>query len=41
MTLKMGDMIFTGTPAGVGSIKQNDRLQAAINGNVMLDFKIR
>ena len=26
ITLKTGDLIFTGTPAGVGPVKQGDRL---------------
>jgi fumarylpyruvate hydrolase len=30
ITLYPGDMIFTGTPAGVGQIKLNDRLEASI-----------
>ena len=31
-TLQPGDVIFTGTPAGVGPIKPGDRLTAAIEG---------
>jgi 2-keto-4-pentenoate hydratase/2-oxohepta-3-ene-1,7-dioic acid hydratase in catechol pathway len=28
MTLKTGDLIFTGTPAGVGPVAIHDRLEA-------------
>ncbi|MBE9468888.1 MAG: fumarylacetoacetate hydrolase family protein [Bacteroidetes bacterium] len=40
-TLKMGDLIFTGTPSGVGSVKINDRLQASIEDKIMLDFLVK
>lgn len=40
-TLKTGDLIFTGTPAGVGPVKKNDRLQAFIEDNLLLDFKVK
>ena len=38
--LKIGDLIFTGTPAGVGSVKIGDRLEAFIGDRSMLRFKI-
>jgi len=41
MTLKTGDLIFTGTPAGVGPVKTGDHLVASVEGKVMLDFWIR
>lgn len=41
ITLKIGDMIFTGTPAGVGPVKKSDRLQAFINDKMLLDFYVR
>jgi 2-keto-4-pentenoate hydratase/2-oxohepta-3-ene-1,7-dioic acid hydratase in catechol pathway len=41
ITLKTGDLIFTGTPAGVGPVKTGDHLVGAIEGQVMLDFNIR
>ena len=41
ITLKMGDLIFTGTPAGVGPVKKDDHLQASIEGNVLLDFYVK
>jgi acylpyruvate hydrolase len=39
--LKIGDLIFTGTPAGVGALQAGDRLEAFIEGRKMLDFEIR
>lgn len=41
VTIKMGDLMFTGTPAGVGSVKIGDRLQAFIEDDLMLDFFVR
>ncbi len=41
MTLKIGDLIFTGTPAGVGSLKIGDRVQAYIEKELLLDFEIK
>ncbi len=41
ITLKTGDLIFTGTPAGVGPVHQGDHLIASLEGRVMLDFHIR
>jgi acylpyruvate hydrolase len=41
ITLKIGDLIFTGTPAGVGPVKLGDRLQAWIDGRMLLDFHVR
>ena len=38
--LKIGDLIFTGTPAGVGSVKIGDHLEAFIEDRSMLKFKI-
>lgn len=40
-TLKTGDLIFTGTPAGVGPLKKNDHLVAYIGCQPLLDFFIR
>ena len=40
-TLKIGDIIFTGTPSGVGKIAIGDRLQAYIEDEKFLDFHIR
>ena len=41
MTLKMGDLIFTGTPAGVGPVKIGDRLVASIEGEELLNFMVK
>lgn len=40
-TLKMGDLIYTGTPAGVGPVQINDRLEAYIEDRKLLDFKVK
>lgn len=40
-TLKIGDIIFTGTPSGVGAVKENDKLKGFINGDEFFDLKIR
>lgn len=41
VTLKTGDLIFTGTPAGVGPVKNGDHLVASVEGQILLDFNIR
>ena len=41
LTLKIGDLIFTGTPAGVGSVKIGDRLTAYMEDKRLLDFYVR
>lgn len=41
ITLKTGDLIYTGTPAGVGPVKIGDRLQAKIENEILLDFEIK
>jgi acylpyruvate hydrolase len=40
-TLKIGDLIFTGTPEGVGSIKIGDTLEAFLESKKVLDLKIK
>lgn len=40
-TLKIGDLIFTGTPAGIGGVSINDRLEGYIEDKKLLDFKIK
>ena len=37
-TLKTGDMIFTGTPAGVGPVHINDHLEGFLEGKTVLEF---
>ena len=41
ITLKIGDIIFTGTPVGVGPVSINDRLTGYIEDQKMFDFKIK
>lgn len=40
-TLKMGDLIYTGTPAGVGPVKIGDHLEGYIGERKLLDFHVR
>ena len=40
-TLKIGDLIFTGTPAGVGSVKKDDRLELNLNGRNLLNLNVK
>ena len=40
-TLKTGDLIFTGTPAGVGPVHKNDHLKAYIEDELLLDFFVK
>ncbi|MFN8356559.1 MAG: fumarylacetoacetate hydrolase family protein [Spirosomataceae bacterium] len=40
-TLKTGDIIFTGTPKGVGPVKIGDRLVAYLESEKMLDFEVK
>lgn len=40
-TLKTGDLIFTGTPAGVGPVVAGDRLIGKLEDKVMLDFEVK
>ncbi len=41
MTLKIGDLIFTGTPAGVGTVDINDKLEAFVEEQKLLSFKVK
>lgn len=40
-TLKKGDLIYTGTPAGVGKVSIGDRLEAFIEDKKLLDFEVK
>ena len=40
-TLKIGDLIFTGTPQGVGTVKIGDHLQVYLENESVMDFKIK
>ena len=41
ITLKIGDLLFTGTPVGVGKVAINDRLQGFLEVKKLLDFRIK
>ena len=41
MTLKIGDLIYTGTPVGVGPVQAGDNIKACIGGRTLLDFDVR
>jgi len=40
-TLKIGDLIYTGTPEGVGPVKIGDHLEGKLEGEKLLDFHVR
>jgi fumarylpyruvate hydrolase len=40
VTLKAGDLLFTGTPAGIGPVVRGDRLLGSVDGLVPLDITI-
>jgi 2-keto-4-pentenoate hydratase/2-oxohepta-3-ene-1,7-dioic acid hydratase in catechol pathway len=40
-TLRMGDLIYTGTPAGVGAVHAGDHLQGYLGDCKLLDFHVR
>ncbi|BAG83929.1 fumarylacetoacetate hydrolase family protein [Candidatus Azobacteroides pseudotrichonymphae] len=41
ITLKIGDLIFTGTPVGTGNLNINDHLQGYIGDKMLLDFYVK
>lgn len=41
ITLKKGDLIFTGTPEGVGQVKPGDKLEGWLQGQQLLNFDIK
>ncbi len=41
VTLKTGDLIYTGTPEGVGPVKIGDRLEGFLNGDSFLKLNIK
>jgi 2-keto-4-pentenoate hydratase/2-oxohepta-3-ene-1,7-dioic acid hydratase in catechol pathway len=41
MTLRMGDMIFTGTPAGVGPVSCDDVLECFLEDRMLLKVKVK
>lgn len=40
-TLKTGDILYTGTPVGVGPVKIDDQLEGYIEDRKVLDFKVK
>ena len=40
-TLKIGDLLYTGTPVGVGPVHVGEHLQGYLEGEKLLDFHIR
>jgi 2-keto-4-pentenoate hydratase/2-oxohepta-3-ene-1,7-dioic acid hydratase in catechol pathway len=41
MTLKIGDIIFSGTPQGVGPVKSGDVLEGYIQDTPFFELKIK
>jgi 2-keto-4-pentenoate hydratase/2-oxohepta-3-ene-1,7-dioic acid hydratase in catechol pathway len=41
ITLRMGDLIFTGTPSGIGNVEINNHLQGYIGDLKLLDFYVK
>lgn len=41
VTLKVGDLLFTGTPEGVGKVSVSDHLEGFIEGEKILDLKVK
>ncbi len=40
-TLKIGDLIYTGTPSGVSQVKENDVLRGVLAGREMFEIKVK
>ena len=41
ITLKKGDLIFTGTPSGVGKVDSGDNLEGSISGEKLFSLNIK
>ncbi len=41
ITLKVGDLIYTGTPSGVGAVIIGDKLQGYVKGDLFLEFEVK
>jgi acylpyruvate hydrolase len=41
ITLKIGDLIYTGTPVGVGPVEIGNRLQGFIDDKMLFDFQVK
>ena len=40
-TLKIGDLIYTGTPAGVGAVQSNDLLELYLEGQKLSQLRVK
>ena len=40
-TMQTGDLIFTGTPAGVGAVKIGDKLEGFLEGEKVFEFEVK
>ena len=40
ITLRKGDLIYTGTPSGVGAVKEGDLLECYLEGEKLLEVKV-
>jgi 2-keto-4-pentenoate hydratase/2-oxohepta-3-ene-1,7-dioic acid hydratase in catechol pathway len=40
-TLKTGDLIFTGTPVGVGPVSENQLLEGFVEDRKLLELKVK
>jgi 2-keto-4-pentenoate hydratase/2-oxohepta-3-ene-1,7-dioic acid hydratase in catechol pathway len=40
-TLNIGDLVFTGTPAGVGPVNGGDKLEGFLEGNKVLEVEVK
>ncbi len=41
ISLKVGDLIYTGTPEGVGAVKIGDKLEGFLNGESLLKLNVK
>jgi acylpyruvate hydrolase len=41
ISFRAGDLVFTGTPAGVGPVAVGDRLEAFLEGEKVMDFSVK
>ena len=41
VTLKIGDLIYTGTPVGAGPVAINDHLQGYVGDQMVMDFHVK
>lgn len=41
VTLKVGDLIYTGTPEGVGAVNIGDKLQGYMQGDLFFEFEVK